>query len=363
MKKIMILTAERTGTGHKSAANAIEKKLNNLGYETKQIDCFNLMGKIGAAFENYYIPLTTKRPLEFYIYFKMSQIFTNTIHYLIYMKSRKKLKKEILEFNPDLIISVHSMFTKSISHFLKKEKMNIPFFINVIDLVKPPRVWFDKNADAIFVPTNEVKENYIKKGIDKNKIIVSGFPIREDIERRNLPKQITDKINILLVNPSVNLRKNVKYVKEVSKLENTAVTVICGRDERMYKTLIKDQASKKIPKDVRIYSFVNNMNEFLDHTHILLAKAGPNMILEGARSATAIVVTGHIKGQENKNYEYVVKNNFGFKCENPNKIYTELNDFIESGRLEECLKNVVKSDCNNGATIIANYINENLTNK
>ena len=30
----------------------------------------------------------------------------------------------------------------------------------------------------------------------------------------------------------------------------------------------------------------------------------PNMILEGARSATAIVVTGHIKGQENKNYEY-----------------------------------------------------------
>ena len=80
------------------------------------------------------------------------------------------------------------------------------------------------------------------------------------------------------------------------------------------------------------------------------------MILEGARSATAIVVTGHIKGQENYNYEYVTKNNFGFKCEDPNKIYDQLNEFINSKKLDECLTNVLKSECNNGAEIIADYI-------
>lgn len=357
MKRVMILTAERTGTGHKSAANAIEKRLDNSEYEINQIDCFTLMGKIGMFLENSYIPTTTKFPLLFYMLFLFTQISPNAMHFLIYLKSKRKLKKEISKFKPDLIISVHSMFTKSISHFLKKEKLNIPFYINVIDLVNPPKVWFDKNADAIFVPTNEVKENYIKKGIGENKLFVSGFPIRDDIERRKTPKLIEDKVNILLVNPSVNLKKNVKYVKEVSKLDNASVTVICGRDKKMYKTLIKEQKLGNISGSIRIYDFVNNMNEFLDNAHIILAKAGPNMILEAAKSATAIVITGHIKGQENKNYEYVVKNNFGFECDNPKEIYNKLNEFITSKKLNECLINVLKSDCNNGAEFIANYIN------
>ena len=362
MKKVMILMAERTGTGHKSAANAIEKKLNNLNleYEIMQVDCFTMMGKIGTLLENSYIPITTRCPLLFYSSYIFTQIFPNIMHLQMYLKFKNDLRKRIDEFKPDLIISVHSMFTKSISYFLRKEKLNIPFYINVIDLVKPPKVWFDKNADVIFVPTNEVKEDYIRKGMDANKLFVSGFPIRDDIKRRKTPKEIKDKINILLVNPSVNLKKSIKYVKEVSKLENASVTVVCGRDERMHKMLIKEQQLGNISQDVKVYGFVNNMNELLENTHILLAKAGPNMILEAAKSATSIVITGHVQGQENKTYEYVGKNNFGFNGYNPKKIYKKLNEFITSKELNRCVKNVLNADCNNGAEIIANYISNNV---
>lgn len=360
MKKVMILTAERTGSGHKSAANAIEKKLDKSKYKTLQIDSFTMMGKIGLLLEDSYIPITTRCPLFFYIPFLFTQVFPYVMHFLIYIKCRKKLKKEIEEFNPDIIISVHSMFTKAVSHFLKKEKLNIPFYIDVIDLVKPPRVWFDNNADTIFVPTKEVKDNYIKKGINENKLIVSGFPIRDDIEKRQKPKQVKDKINILLVNPSVNLNKSIKFVKEVSKLDNTSISVVCGRDERMYNALVKEQKLGNISQNIKLYSFISNMNELLENTHIILTKAGPNMILEAAKSATCIVITGHIQGQENKNYEYVVKNNFGFECDNPKKIYTKLDEFIKSKKLNECLKDVLKCDCSNGAEVIANYIKEQI---
>lgn len=359
MKRIMILTAEKTGTGHKSAANAIEKKLNNLGYETKQIDCFTMMGRVGNILEKSYIPITTRRPLLFYIPYLFTQVLPDAMHFQIYLKSKRGLRREINEFRPDAIISVHSMFTKAISRFLRKENLDIPFYINVIDLVKPPKVWIDKKADAIFVPTIEVKEKYIQNGINERKLIVSGFPIREDIKKRIYPKKIEDNINILLVNPSVNLRKNVRYVKETSKLDNVTVKVICGRDERMYKKLIKEQKAGHISKNVQIYSFVKNMNEFLEDSHIVLAKAGPNMILESIKSASAVVITGHIKGQENHNYEYVVNNNYGFKCENPKQIYDMLNQFITSKQLDECLKNVLKDNCNNGAEVIVKYINEN----
>lgn len=372
MKKVLILTAERTGTGHKSAANAIEKELKSLGYETKQIDCFNMLkGFLGKMLENSYIPVTTKSPILFYIsYLLFSQIFADVLHFFLYINSKKRFKKEFNEYKPDLIISVHSMFTKSISKIIKKEKLNIPFYIDVIDLVKPPRVWMDKRADVTFVPTEEVKQDYIRKGFGEDKIIVSGFPIRSDIERRKTPKKIEDKINILMVNPSVNLKKNIKYVKEIARLSNyfcelpneyrktIDINVVCGRDKRMYDALIKEQKNGRISEDIQIHSFVNNMNEYLENAHILLTKAGPNMMLEGERSGTAVIVTGHIQGQENKNYEYVEKNKFGFKCENPSEIYDKLKSFIENKELDECLKNVLNSDCSNGDKIIANYIDE-----
>ena len=360
MKKILILTAERSGTGHKSAANAIENKLDKEKYIVKQIDSFTLMGRIGTMLENSYIPITTKCPSLFYLSYKWSQTFPNTMHFLIYCKLKNRLKKEIVEFQPDLIITVHSMFTKAISRVLKKERLNIPFYIDVIDLVKPPKVWFDENADTIFVPTEDVKNDYVKKGYNKDKICVSGFPIREYIARRTEPKKVTDKINILLVNPSVNLKRNIKFVKEVSRIENTNISVICGRDKKLYEKLMALQKSEEISREINIYEFVNNMNEFLDKAHIVLAKAGPNMILEAARSGTSIIVTDYIRGQENYNYEYVVKNHFGFKCTNPDEIYNKIIEFINSHQLEECLNNVMNSDCNNGASVIAEFIDANI---
>lgn len=360
MKKVMILTAERTGTGHKSAANAIEKKLNSAEYNVTQVDSFTMMGKLGHLLENSYIPLTTRCPLFFYIPYLFAQKFPDAVHSLIYLFSKKGLKREIEELKPDLIITVHSMFTKSVSRYINKHKLNTPFYIDVIDLVKPPEVWFDKNADVIFVPTNEVENYYLKKGFNKDKLFLSGFPIRDDIKSRQTPKKIDGKVNILLVNPSVNLKKNVRYVQEVSRLENSSVTVVCGRDTRMYDTLIKKKEAGSIPENVEIYGFVNNMNELLDKAHIVLAKGGPNMILETIKSSTTIVVTGHIQGQENKNYEYVVNNNFGFKCEDPEEIYERLNNFINNGELDKCLKNVLESNITNGAEFIADYIESNI---
>ena len=356
MKKILILTSEKTGNGHKSAANALEKRLKELEFDVKQIDCFKAMKKTGILLENSYIPITTKFPIVFYIAFLFSQIFPDIISYWMYIKCRKRIKKEIVNYKPDLIITNHPMFTKAISHLLKREKLNIPFFIDVIDLVNPPKLWLDKSADIVFVPTNKIRETYIKNGVESNKIVVSGFPIRNDIAKRTSPKIIEDKVNILLVNPSVSLKKNIKFVKEVSKIENSTVNVICGRDTKLYNKLIKEQKIGNISSNIKIYSFVNNMNDFLSQSHILLTKAGPNMILEATRSGTSIVITGYIRGQENDNYEYVVDNHFGFKCDNPKKIYTQLDNFIRSHEIDNCLKNVISADCNDGTKIITDYI-------
>jgi hypothetical protein len=68
---------------------------------------------------------------------------------------------------------------------------------------------------------------------------------------------------------------------------------------------------------------------------------------------------GILNGQENHNYEYITKNGYGIKCEDPNKIYDSLNDFINSDKLGNALKNILTCDIKNGAEVIAEYFKEN----
>lgn len=361
MAKVLILSSEKTGSGHLASAKAIKKNLEKHGVESEIFDCFPTMGKMGVSMENAYIPFTTKTPYLWKISHTFSEFFPDALHWFIYNNCKKKMTEKIMEYKPDLIISDHCMFTKAISKILRKNKLNIPYMIVVIDLVTPPRIWFDSNADILFVPTEKVKERYkrrgyFRKGVKDEQIVVSGFPIREDIIVRSTPKKVEDKINVLMVNANVNLKKNIIFAREIAKLSNVNLKIVCGYDDRLYKALLKEKENNKVLENVEILSYVSNMNELLAEAHVLMTKAGPNMILEGTKSGTAVIVTGHIPGQEAKNYTYITEHGYGLKCENPKKIAKVLEDFIDSGNLQKALENTLKSEFNDGAKIITDTV-------
>ncbi|MBQ6477817.1 MAG: hypothetical protein IJI44_00460 [Erysipelotrichaceae bacterium] len=359
MKKVLILTSVKTGFGHRASANAIEKKLKDKGYETKQLDVFPLMGKMGMLMENSYIPLTTKAPHIYFLCQRVSEYFPLFIHAQMCFRIRKNLLREIETFQPDLILSVHCMFTRAISYLIKKEKLNIPFYIGVVDLMYPPKVWEDKEADAIFVPTDEIYEDYRKKGFSKDRVVVSGFPIRDDIVAKDEAVRKRDHLHLLMINPSTDLKKNIRFALEASKAENTRIDFVCGLDERLYETLKQLQEEGKIGNNVTIHNFVSNVNELLYESDVVLAKAGPNIITEALYSATPIVITGHIKGQENYNYRYVTEHGFGVKCEDPGKISKVLED-LTNGDLEKYRQIIIAHKIKNGADSIAAYIDSHI---
>ena len=360
MKKVLILTSVKTGSGHQSSSNAIEKKLKDRGFETKQVNTFTLMGELGNFMENSYIPLTTRAPFVYYVGESVTDVAPDIVHVEMYVAARNKLLKEIEDFGPDLIISVQCMFTKAISWTIRDAGLEIPFYVGVIDLIDPPSVWRDKRADITFVPTKEIRDDYIERGFEEDKVIISGFPVRDDIIVPSKPKKIEDRINILMVNTSTNLKKNIRFLEEVSKIDNISVDFICGLNKKLYKTLISMKEAGEIADFVNVHSFINNMNEFMANAHVILTKAGPNVIIESVRSGTAIVITGHIHGQEDNNYLFVTENGYGIRCEDPDEIYAQLNNFISSGKLDECLTNMVEHPINNGAEVIADYVYEHI---
>ncbi len=360
MKKVLILTSVRTGLGHKASSNAIEKKLRDAGYDCEQVDVFPLMGKTGAKLEDSYIPVTTRLPFVFFVLERLMTRFPVILHSIMYPGIRRGLTKRVEESRPDLILSVHGMFTRSVSRLIRRRKLDVPFYVAVIDLVDPPSVWQDRDADMTFVPTEAVREQYLKKGFPDEKLIVSGFPVRDDIRVRSVPKEAGDPLNILMLNPSTDLEKNIRFVREVSRLENVRIRFVCGLDERLHSTLLRLKEEGGLPGDVEILGFVSDMQKHLDECEIVLTKAGPNAIIESVRSGTAVVITGHIHGQEDRNHEFILENGYGIRCEDPDRIYEALDGMIRSGELRRCLENTVLHGIGNGAETIAEYVREHV---
>ena len=356
-RKVLILTAENMGTVTKASADAIEKQLKSRGYMTRQVDCFNLMGKFGRKMAAWHGPLTTRHPFLWQMIHGFSQVFTGLTHWFFYRLARVGLLVEIKAYQPDLIISVHGNFTKVVSKVLRKADLKIPLMINVTDLVNPSHVWRDKDAAMNFLPTAAVKLQYEWLGFDPKRIVVSGFPRREDIVVPTVPKVVPSPLKILMVTPALKVSNSVHFVREVAEIPNTQLTVICGHDERLYQQLTALQQSGAL-SGVMIYGYVNNLPEFLANSQILMTMSGPNLLLEGSRSGTAMVVTGHTPGQRAENYRYVTENGFGFRCENPALIKEQLTEFINSHELEQCLARTLFADGNDGAQIIADQIDQ-----
>ena len=119
MKRVLILTSERTGTGHKASANAIENKLTQMGYDCKQLNCFSLMGKMGENMENSYIPLTTKHPYLWKVAHSFSQFFSNYFNLSIFsINSFEYLYHLNISFFLSLYFSILFCFLSSISKII-----------------------------------------------------------------------------------------------------------------------------------------------------------------------------------------------------------------------------------------------------
>ena len=139
-------------------------------------------------------------------------------------------------------------------------------------------------------------------------------------------------------------------------MKDVSVRFACGLDRILYETLIKMKEEGELSGDIEIYEFVRNINEYLADSHVVMTKAGPNAIIESIRSGTAVIITGHIRGQEDHNYRYVTDQGYGLKCEDPDKICDVLTDMIENGGLEKCLENTITHRIGNGAEFITEYV-------
>jgi len=192
----------------------------------------------------------------------------------LFLKAISKCKKIIKEFNPDVVIGVGGYITAPVIYSAKKlgyktiihEQNSIPGKTNM---------FLEKYTDKILVSLPG-SINYFKK-----KTILTGNPrSQEAYYAKTLSKKEfgldSQKKLVLIVMGSLGSETIMKALLEmIPKFEGKdyEVMIVTGKD-------YFEKYPKKVPKNVFIVPFINNMVNLLKNVDVLVTRAGASTIAE-----------------------------------------------------------------------------------
>lgn len=324
---ILILTAQ-FGAGHISAANAIREYILEEN-ENVNIVIENFISasvpRINKPMVKMYENNTKYIPglYNYYYYIKKTFDSKYDISYKIYMP---KLAQYINNLNPDLIISTFPCAAACVNDYnTKNPDKKIPSITVITDVVDSLE-WIFPTTDIYFVPSYEIKNRYVQKGLSPDIFRVTGVPVSKKF---NYDKKIrSDKLRLLLLGGGRGLfdfdENFMHWLDDFLNEHNNQleVTIVTGSNKKLYNNL----TVKKPLHNVNVLGYVNNMSELLKDYDLMLTKSGGATLFEAISSNTPIIVRNPKVGQEIENAKFIRDKGIGILYDNDE----DLKEIIQS---------------------------------
>ena len=350
MKKILIFYGSYGG-GHLSAAKSIRDYIEK-NYSDSQVELVDCVEYVNKLFNK----LTTKAYKDFsknarwiwkHLYYdsesgSLSRI-CNTINRLMAIK----LNRLIQEFQPDLIISTHPFSSQMCAILKEKGKLNCKVATILTDYASHNQ-WLVKSEfiDYYFVAQQGMVDDLVSRGVNKDKIHVTGIPLSSGfLQSYNKQKILedygltSDKNTILFFAGGefgFGKDKTFNRLKAIiDNLPNLQVVAVAGRNEKMKERFDELVKTTRTESNVKILSFTNQVPELMSVSDLVITKPGGLTTTESLASGLPLIIIDPLPGQEEENAEFIENSGAGIWVKDSDNIETILlNIFNNPDKLE-----------------------------
>lgn len=332
MKKRVLILYARYGSGHKSIAEYIYKYINsnNSNVEAKILDITdygNFAGRVGVKIFDW---ISKKRPERL---FDVAYEITDTrlaalSHNLFAIKSydNLKLRKEIVSFMPDIVISTHFYGSDLVNYYngLGFIKTKI---LTVITDYKSHECWTrNYKTEAGFIVGNDVvKKELVERGIPKDKIFVFGLPINNDAIKTIDNKEKTLKkyklsgkrpIYLFFGGSTSGSMYYYDYLKYIAKANiDKDIVFISGNNMRLKnksEIFIKDNNIS----NVKVLGYSKDVFNLMNISDLVISKPGGATVTECLEMRKPMLLVPGLGGQEKYNAKFIKKKKYGLVVRN-----------------------------------------------
>jgi len=354
---ILILTAS-FGMGHNSVSKAIKEQIESEDINAK-VDIADLWEVINPKIKDFsskmYYGLTENYPTVYNTIYGIKKTYKNNIiDDIICTAHYKKLYDFISYENPKIIISTFPLCSCLVSK-IKKEfgiKTNL---VTVITDVADSWEWIYDETNMYLVPSNDIRNRLIEKGIDSNNIIATGIPVKKNFLNNTLNYVIKDKLLIVASGMSDD-DISEEIVKNLSFNCPLKTIIVTGRNEKLFKKL-SDIDIDIDNSNVKILGFVDNLDKLMDESVLIITKPGGVTLFEAIYKELPLIIIDSNIGQEKGNIDYIKKNNIGIVIKDTDKLLEVINDYInDPNKSEQICFNIRNIKRNLKFNEVSNYI-------
>lgn len=372
--KILILSCS-TGGGHNAAAYAIKEQfdMQNVDCDVKEfLDIFNI--RMAKIINNAYIKATTNNGMCFKCVYKLGELYdrTNLISpvYSLNSITKKKLYKYIIENEYDYVVATHLFPAQALTALRKK--CDIGFVAIATDYESIP-FWKEVCPDYFIIPHKDLIDNFVQRGIDKNKLIPMGIPVSDNYSRKIDRKGIINELKlndnkkyILVMSGSMGFGKIEEIIYKLDKSLDGKYCIIaaCGNNTEMVKKIEINYTKGRIIA----LPFTKEIYKYIRICEVVLSKPGGLSTTEICTANIPLIHTMPIPGCETKNADFFESKGMSIKCETVDEIVSATKKLLNDNDAKEYMincqrKNIDRYSASHICDYIIKHMNDNILEK
>ncbi|MBN1872246.1 MAG: UDP-N-acetylglucosamine 2-epimerase [Candidatus Omnitrophica bacterium] len=353
-KKRILVAYANAGAGHVKSALAIEGALRDLKRDDVEVRCIDTLNYstdfLRRSYPRFYLFMVNKIPtlwgLGYYL-------FDTRIFYRLVIRPLRRIHNRIncsrlvefiKDFEPHVAVNTHFLGSEVMADMKRKGLLENTKLISVVTDYFMHSFWVDSDIDYYCVAQEESKAHLTKRGVPAEMIKIFGIPVDKKFSSKAGRQNLCKKLNIPDDYPTVLLTSGGFGVGPVKELVNELagikrrmqLLVVCGKNPRLYNEV--REMTKSADKPVSVYEFVDNMDELMEVSDVIVTKSGGMSSTEALAKDLPMIVTSAIPGQEARNCRFLVKSGVAFHKSNIKDVGRIIEEILDSGDMLNQMK-------------------------
>ena len=339
MKRVLILYIfERSG--HHLAALAIEKAIRELE-GSREVLTVNSLGytnpRLDRVVQKSYLSLLHNTPgIWDYLYDnpRVARKIARAKEFINKLNS-SKLEELLDSFSPEVVICTQAFPCGVVAAYKEKRGKNLPLMGVVTDYIAH-RYWLYDEVDFYAVPHETTRRDLVRKGIEERKIRITGIPIDPKFGRKQDRNKTVERVSsnphlptVLIMGGGRGLGPLKEIVCSLDALTlSFQMIIITGLNKSLRRDL--EKRGSKITKLIHILGYVDNVEELMEISDIIVTKPGGLTVAEALSKGLAIVIAGCLPGQEERNSRFLVNEGAAIKADEGKEVAAIVGELLRN---------------------------------
>ena len=204
---------------------------------------------------------------------------------------------------PDVVVSTHPVCSGVVARYKAERTSALPLVTCVTDITSHSE-WIHPGTDRDLVAGEDVKTALVRKGVDAERVTVTGIPVRaqfsSELRRMDGPRQL------LIMGGGLGLmpRKDSFY-EALNALPGVHTTILTGKNQKLY-----DRLAGKY-ENIEVVAFTDRVYEYMGRAHLMLSKPGGITTFEAIAAQLPMLAWEPFLEQERENARFLVAHGLG----------------------------------------------------